>query len=150
MERKQFKVMIDAPREAVWNTLWDDATYRQWTSVFSEGSHAETDWKKGSKILFLDGQGMGMVSRVSENIPNEYMSIEHLGIVKDGVEDLDSDLVKGWAGAHENYTLKTVNDQTELLVELDVDPNSEWTESLTNTFPRALNKVKEISEGVTV
>ena len=66
MTKQEFKVSINAPREKVWEVLWNDATYPAWTSAFSEGSHAVTDWKKGSKILFLDGKGSGMVSTIAE------------------------------------------------------------------------------------
>src|SRR5215216_1793804 len=109
MEKKRFKIAISAPKEKVWKLLWNDAGYRQWTSVFSEGSMAETDWEKGSKVLFLDGKGSGMVSRIADKVPNEYMSFEHLGIVENGVEDIKSEKVKEWAGAMENYTLKSEN-----------------------------------------
>jgi len=51
---------------------------------FAAGSYAKTDnWKEGSKVLFLDGKGQGMVSTVAKNKPNEYMSFKHLGEVKD-------------------------------------------------------------------
>ena len=144
MEKQEFKIAIDAPREKVWNVLWADDTYREWTSPFSPGSHAETDWKKGSKVLFLDGKGMGMVSTIAENIPNEYMSFEHRGVVKDGVEDTESEEVKKWAGAHENYTLKNVSGKTELVVDMDI--NDEYKDMFTEIFPKALQKVKELSE----
>lgn len=144
MEKQEFKISIDAPREKVWNVLWADDTYREWTSPFSSGSHAETDWKKGSKVLFLDGKGMGMVSTIAENIPNEYMSFEHRGVVKDGVEDTESEEVKKWAGAHENYTLKNVSGKTELVVDMDI--NDEYKDMFTEIFPKALQKVKELSE----
>ncbi|SMC76101.1 SRPBCC family protein [Pedobacter nyackensis] len=144
MEKLQFNIDIDAPREKVWETLWNDKTYRQWTSAFSENSSAETDWKKGSKILFLDGTGQGMVSKVAESVPNEFMSIEHLGMLKDGVEDLDSDEVKAWAGAHENYTLKDANGTTQLLIESDI--TEEYKEMMANMWPKALNKLKELAE----
>jgi len=57
----EFSINIEAPKEKVWNTLWNDQTYREWTSAFAEGSRAETDWKKGSRVLFTDGKGSGMV-----------------------------------------------------------------------------------------
>lgn len=144
MERLEFKTSINASREKVWYVLWNDATYREWTSVFSEGSRAETDWKKGSKILFLNGGNEGMVSMVAENIPNEYMSIKHLGEVKDGEEDTESEKVKEWAGGHENYSLKTVNGNTELTV--DMDMNDAYKEYFEGIFPKAFAKVKEIAE----
>ena len=120
MERKTFTVAINASKEKIWDILWNDSSYRAWTSVFMEGSRAETDWKKGSKALFTDGKGNGMVSTIIENIPNEFMSIKHLGEVKNGVEDTDSEKVKQWAGSMENYTLKNINGQTELTLEMDI------------------------------
>jgi hypothetical protein len=144
MEKTNFSTTINAPKVKVWKVLWDDATYRKWTSVFSPTSYAETDWKEGSKVLFLDGQGSGMVSKIEANRPNEFMSFKHLGIVKDNVEDTESDAVKGWAGAFENYTLKEVNGVTELLVELDM--NEEHKEMFMGMFPKALEQVKILSE----
>ena len=144
MEKLQFRISIDAPPEKVWDILWNDASYREWTSVFSEGSKVETDWKKGSKVLFLDGSGEGMVSRIEDLIPNEFMSFKHLGMVKDGVEDFSSDKVKEWTGSMENYTLKNVNGKTELLMDMDV--TGEYKDHLQTAFPKALNKVKELAE----
>lgn len=145
MEKLQFRITINAPREKVWNILWDDANYRKWTTAFHEGSHAVTDnWKKGSKVLFLGPNGEGMVSRVAENIPNEYMSFEHLGEVKDGVEDTESERVKTWAGSHENYTLKTVDGQTELTMDMDI--NDEYKDMFSKIWPKALASVKEMAE----
>ena len=144
MEKLVFSISINATAEKIWNVLWADATYRQWTSAFTEGSHAVTDWKEGSKVLFLDGQGMGMVSRIAVNRPHEYMSIEHLGEVKDGVEDTSSERVKVWAGAHENYTLKKINDQTELTIDMDI--TEEFKEMFAQIWPKALANVKQLSE----
>ena len=144
MEKVTFNIAIDAPREKVWETLWNDSSYREWTSVFSEGSKVETDWQIGGKVLFLDGQGHEMVSTIAEKIPNEYMSFKHLGEVKDGVEDITSERVKEWAGAMENYTLKGEGGKTELIVDLDIeDAHKEQFEKM---FPQALSKVKQLSE----
>jgi hypothetical protein len=111
---------------------------------FYEGSYAVTDWKKGSKVLFLGQGGGGMVATIEENIPNEFMSIKHLGEVKDGVEDTESESVKEWAGAHENYTLKTVNGQTELTIDMDL--SEEFEKMFSDIWPKALAKVKELAE----
>ena len=144
MQKINFSTKINATKEKVWKILWDDETYRKWTSVFTPGSYAESDWKEGSKILFLDGNGSGMVSKIETNRPNEFMSFKHLGEVKNGVEDTESDKVKGWAGAHENYTLKQVNGITELSV--DIDMNDEYKEMFMKIFPKALEQVKILSE----
>ena len=144
MKKLNFKTVINAAPEKIWNVLWNDDTYRRWASAFAEGSYAKTDWKEGSKVLFLDVQGHGMVSRIAENRPYEYMSIEHLGEIKDGVEDTTSDKIKDWAGAHENYTLKKVNEKTELIVDLDI--NDEFKEMFAKIWPVALDNVKKLSE----
>lgn len=144
MEKMNFDILIDAAPEKVWSVLWADDTYRKWTSAFSESSYAETDWRQGSKILFLDGNGSGMVSRVAVNKPNEYMSIEHLGEVRDGVEDTTSERVKAWAGSHENYTLKKVNGKTELIIDMDITP--EFKDMFEKIWPVALDNVKKLSE----
>src|SRR5687768_8654039 len=113
MEKKKFQTTINAPKEKVWNALWNPDKYREWTAIFSEGSTVKTDnWKEGSKVLFLDAKGSGMVSKVAANHPNEFMSFEHQGVVLDGKEFTDEEHTKGWAGALENYTLKGQNGNT--------------------------------------
>lgn len=144
MEKLNFSVDINAPKEKVWKTLWDDATYPKWTGVFAEGSHAKTDWKEGSKVLFLDGKGSGMVSKIETIRPTDFMSFQHLGEVKEGIEDTESEKVKDWAGAHENYTLKENKGTTELLV--DMDMNEEYKDMFMKMFPKALEQVKILSE----
>jgi hypothetical protein len=144
MKKHEFRISINAPREKVWKTLWDDSSYRAWTSVFSEGSYAKTDWKKGSKILFLNGKEEGMVSEIADNRPNEYMSFKHLGVIKDGKEDTQSESIKTWAGATENYTLQNVNGKTELVV--DMDMTDDMKDYFIKTWPLALDKLKELAE----
>ncbi len=146
MEKMNFSTSINAPKDKVWKTLWEDTSYRKWTSVFSEGSCAVTDWQEGSKILFLDGKGSGMVSQIESIRPNEFMSFKHLGEVKNGVEDTDSEGVKAWAGAHENYTLKETNGITTLVVEMDIV--EDFKDYFIKTWPKALEQVKALSESV--
>jgi hypothetical protein len=124
--------------------MLEDATYRQWTSAFQEGSYAVTDWSVGSKALFLSPQGDGMVSRIAVHRPNEFLSIEHLGIVKNGVEDTKSEAVKAWAGALEDYTLTEINGASTLNVEMDVA--DDYRKYFEETWPKALSKLKELAE----
>lgn len=146
MQKLNFSANINAPKEKVWETLWNLDAYRAWTSAFTEGSYAKTDnWKEGTKVLFLDPKGSGMVSMVAANKPNEFMSFKHLGEVKDGVEDTTSERVKEWAGAMENYTLKGDNGTTTLSVEMDI--TDEFKEMFEKMWPAALEKVKALSEG---
>ena len=146
MEKIEFKTSIDAPREKVWNVLWNDSDYRKWTSFFAEGSRAETDWKKGSKALFLDKSNSGLISTIVDNKPNELMAIKHVGIVNKGVEDLSSADAKQWAGSLENYMLRTVNGKTELTINMEGNIPPEFVDYFRQTWPKALEKLKEIAE----
>ena len=119
MNKLNFSIVINAPKKKVWHTMLDDATYRQWTTPFNEGSYYKGDWSKGSKIIFLGpnpetGKEGGMVSRIVENKLYEFMSIEHLGMINDGVEDTTSEEVKKWTPAFENYTFKEKNGETQV------------------------------------
>lgn len=145
MEKHQFATTINAPRKKVWEVLWGKDTYPAWTSAFSEGSTVQTDdWKKGTKVLFTDGKGSGMLAIVADNRADEFMSFKHIGVVTDGIEDTESEKVKEWAGAHENYTLKDDNGRTVLTVEMDI--SKEWLAYFEKTWPLALEKLKILAE----
>jgi uncharacterized protein YndB with AHSA1/START domain len=149
MEKLRQKVFINASRARVWDVMLADDTYREWTSAFHPGSYYKGDWSEGSKILFLgpgdDGGGEGgMVSRIRENRPHEFISVEHLGIVQNGVEDTESDAAKAWAPAYENYTFADSNGGTELTIEMDIQ--SEQKENFEKLWADALSRLKTIAE----
>jgi Activator of Hsp90 ATPase homolog 1-like protein len=139
MTTLKFSAKINASKEKVWETLWNDTTYRQWTAAFMEGSYAKSDWKEGSKILFLTPKGDGMFSIIEKKIPNEQMTFRHLGEIKNGIEE-----TKDWGAATESYYLAERNGMTNLDVEMDATP--EFEQYFNNTFPKALEILKQISE----
>jgi len=148
MEKLHFEISIAAPVATVYSTMIDEKHYAAWTALFNPTSHFKGSWAKGSKILFLgtDKQGKvgGMVSRIKENIPNQYISIEHYGIVQDGKEIITGPEVEPWAGSLENYTFSEVKGKTLLTVELD--SNAEFKSYFEETWPTALKKLKELCE----
>ena len=142
-------IIINAPREKVWDTLLGYNTYKEWTKVFNPTSRYEGDWSEGSKILFLGtdengGNEGGMVSKIAKNVPNEFISIKHLGIIENGIEDTTSPKAKSWAPAQENYTLTDVNGGTEFTVEQDLD--DEYMEMFKEMWEKALQELKRLSE----
>jgi uncharacterized protein YndB with AHSA1/START domain len=145
MQRKTFEIAIDAPRQKVWETLWGAKTYPKWTSAFAPGSRVKTDWQPGSRTLFLDMNGDGMISEIAQKREPEFLSFRHLGEIKDGKEDTESDRVKAWAGATEDYTLTERDGKTEISVSMDIDP--EYSDFFEKTWPRALEHLRSISEG---
>ena len=141
MQTKTFTKSINAPKEKVWQALWNDENYRQWTSVFSEGSYAVTDWQQGSKVHFLSADGGGMYSVIDRMVPSEVMSFKHQGEIKEGVEQ---PLNEAWAGASETYTLTQQNSHTLLTVTLEMlESDAAYFDTI---FPTALQKVAEIAE----
>lgn len=149
MEKLRRNIFINAPREHVWDVMLADDTYREWTNAFHPGSYYKGDWSEGSKILFLgpnpDGAGEGgMVSRIRENRRHEFISVEHLGIVQDGVEDTESAAAKAWAPAYENYTFADSDGGTELTIEMDIQ--AEQKENFDKLWTDALSRLKTIAE----
>ena len=145
MKNLQFSTTIKAPKEKVWKTLWNDDTYRRWTSVFHEGSYAKSNWNEGDEIYFLGPEGGGMYSVIDRLVPNEHMSFKHLGVVKDGINQPMDEETKQWSGAMEKYALQSEGENTLLNVQLDtVDDHEKY---FSEKFPEALAKVKEIAEG---
>lgn len=144
MKTLNFSIRIKAAKGKVWKTLWEDSTYRKWTSAFSEGSYAVSDWQEGSKILFLSPAGEGMFSVIDKKIPDEFMSFKHLGTVKEGKEQPESEETKSWSGALENYSLTQNDDTTELNVTIDI--TEDYEQYFREAFPKALENVKSLAE----
>jgi hypothetical protein len=148
METIRFNISINAGKQKVYDTMIADATYREWTKAFHEGSFYSGSWDKGSEIHFLgpseDGKLGGMYSRIAENIPGEFISIQHLGMINDGVIDTTSEEVKKWAPSFENYTFTGDGNSTDLKVEMQTP--KEYKATFEEMWPRALQLLKTLAE----
>lgn len=149
MQKLRPAIWINAPRQKVWDTMLGDATYREWTEAFCPGSHYVGNWEEGSKILFLGpgnegGEVGGMVSYIRVNRPQEFLSIEHVGMVSNGVEDTSSEAIKDWAGARESYSFVDKDGGTEVQVEMDITEKE--MSNMAEMWKAALEKLKQISE----
>ena len=151
MSKPQYKETINTSAEKVYNTmlgLKNIKTYEAWTAVFNPTSTYEGSWNKGEKILFLgtdkDGNRAGMVSEIAENIQNKFVSIRHVGILDKGVEITSGEGVANLANCFENYHFEEENGKTTLMVE--ITGFEEHQEYFNSTYPKALAKLKEITE----
>ena len=142
MATLQLNTKINASKEKIWGVLWDDTSYRRWAAVFMEGSHAVSDWNEGSEIRFLGTKNDGMFGIIEKKIPNQQMTFKHEGEIKNGIKE-----VNDWGEATESYFLSENNGVTDLAVVLSMKDNSEFEEYFRNTFPKALEIIKQISEG---
>ena len=151
MDKLQFIVTINAPVQKVYDCmlgLTDKSDYESWTAMFNPTSTYEGSWNKGSKMLFVGtdekGEKGGMVSEIAENIPNQFVSIRHKGILVGGNEITEGPDVEKWAGGLENYSFDEKNGITEVTVELDT--TADFADYMNETYPKALGKLKEVCE----
>ncbi len=148
MRKMHFEILVKAKPEEVWNAIVDDKKYREWTSAFHEGSYFEGGWNKGDKIQFLavneKGEKEGMFSEIAESRKPSFISIRHLGIVLGSKEDSTSEAAKKWVPAYENYTITQQGDSTKF--EVDADADDEFYDMFKEMWPKALEKLKQVSE----
>ena len=144
MEILNYEILINASPQKVWRILWDPDTYTQWTQYFAPGSSMHSDWQVNGRTVFLDANGDGMVSTITELEEFKVVTFKHLGMLEDGIEDLDSESVKKWSGVLEKYVLKNVNGSTKLGVELET--SKQHVELMNNGLKRGFEIVKQLAE----
>jgi Activator of Hsp90 ATPase homolog 1-like protein len=143
-KRIQFSINISAPVSVVFQTMLDSESYRDWTTAFAEGSYYEGSWLQGEKIKFMAPSGGGMVSEIAEHRKDEFISIRHLGFINNGVEDTESEAIRAWAPAYENYTFIKTADGTKLVIDQDI--TEEFEQYISEAWPKALQRLKELCE----
>lgn len=151
MKKMQFKVSINASANKVYDVMLgisNKTSYEQWTALFNPTSSFEGNWSKGSKMRFIGvdekGEKGGMVSEIADNVPNRYVSIRHYGLVKGNEEITEGPEVDKWANGFENYTFEESNGTTHVTV--DLDTTEDFIDYMNDTYPKALDKLKEICE----
>lgn len=151
MQKLQFKVSINAPVAKIYDIMLgisNKSTYEQWTALFNPTSTYEGSWEKGSKMLFVGvdekGEKGGMVSKIVDNIPDKFVSIQHYGLVNRGIEITEGPEVEKWANGFEDYHFDETNGTTIVTVELDTI--EDFLSYMNEAYPKALNKLKEICE----
>jgi hypothetical protein len=151
MTKLHFNVIINAPKNKVYALMLgmnSKSTYEHWVSVFNPTSTYEGSWEKGSKILFIgideNGEKGGMVSRIAENIPNRFVSIQHYGLLNAGEEITEGPEVEKWANGFENYTFEENDGVSTVTIKLDTE--EDFVDYMNENYPKALDKLKEMCE----
>jgi len=151
MKKVTFKTNVHAGAEKVYETmlgLKDKKTYEYWTAAFNPTSSYEGSWEKGSKIYFVgldkEGKKRGMVSEIMAHIAAKFISIRHYGFLDGEQEITTGDEVEKWAGSHENYHYEENQGITTVSIEIDVI--EDYLDYFNNTYPKALEKLKEVAE----
>lgn len=151
MKKVTFTKQINATANKVYETmlgLHNKSTYEYWTSVFNPTCTYEGSWDKGSEIHFIgideNGKKGGIASEILEHQIAKYISIKHFGFIDGDTIITEGEQVEKWSGGQENYTFQEKNGITSLIVEIDTI--DEYEDYFNNTYPNALEKLKEISE----
>jgi hypothetical protein len=144
MKTLHFQQLIKASRARVWDVMLNDASYRDWTSAFCEGSYYDGSWQQGASIRFLNPAGDGMYAVIAERRPQEFIAIKHLGEIRAGVVDTDSEAVQQWAPAYETYSFRDNPDGCELVVTMDCADTYE--ELMLAIWPKALARLQALAE----
>ena len=144
INRLLFSIDINAAPVRIWESLWNETSYREWASVFFEGSYVVTDnWKEGNKVLFLSPDKSGIYSLIEEHLPNKIIRFKHIGTVLNGKEQPIDEETRKWTGATETYSISEGIDNNTLTIEIDV--LDEHLEFMTSRLPKALEKIKDLS-----
>lgn len=145
METLNYEIIINAPIQKVWETLWNEETYTKWTQYFSPESRMETDWKIGGKTYFLDANGNGIISTIlSLEQPFEVV-FSHLGTIKNGIVDTLSKEVEQWSGAKEQYFLRSI-DENKTEVRAITHVEQEYQEMMNIAFTKGFQELKNLAE----
>ena len=144
MKTLTFEIAINVPRAVAWSHMLDPEGYKQWTSPFCEGSYFVGSWDEGASIRFLSPSGDGMMAVIAENRRHEYVSIRHIGMIENGVEDTTSEKVRAWTPAYETYRFVDAPGGCRVVVTLDTVP--EYEQYMLDTYPKALERLKELCE----
>lgn len=142
MKQTQFSIEINATKERVWDTLWQDDSFRQWANIIDPGTYMVGDLKEGNEIQFISSQnGYGVTSLVEKLIPAEFLLLRHRA---DTQESGKRERKKEWTGGKESYSLRQKGVSTTLSVAFDVPPALE--EYFKVNYPKALALVKVLAE----
>ncbi|KFE98020.1 ATPase [Chryseobacterium formosense] len=147
METLSYEIIINAPKQKIWDVLWGNDTYSEWTKFFNPKSASimKSDWQVGGKTYFTNAEGEGMVSTIDSLEKPDQIIFKHLGMVdKEGNEDTESMEVKQWSGCYEKYILIDFDGKTKLHAEVQTE--KDWREHIDQGFTKGLEVVKNLSE----
>ena len=138
----QFSVEINATKEKVWDTLWQDETLREWAGIIDPGTYMVGELKEGNEVRFISAEnGYGVTSLVEKLVVGEFLLLRHQA---DTQEAGEREREKEWKGGKESYSLAEKGGITTLTAAFDVPPELE--EYFKDNYPKALQRVKDLAE----
>lgn len=138
----QFRVEINTSKKRVWDTLWQDKTFRQWAGIIDPETYMSGEFKEGNEVQFISAaNGYGVTSLVEKLTPGEFLLLRHSA---DTQESGKQKREKEWTGGEESYSLSEKDGTTTLTATFDVP--LELEEYFKANYPKALERVKVLAE----
>lgn len=142
MKKLKFSIEINASKEKVWSTLWDDVTFRDWAGIIDEGTYLEGEIKEGNQIQFISSiNGYGVTSLIEKLKLNEFILFRHSADTQKRGEEKRK---KEWTGGAESYSLSEKCGVTRLIIQTDVP--QELEEIFNDRIPKSLKRIKTLAE----
>lgn len=127
---------INAALSKVWDVLVKPEYNRQWAEAFFEGTYVETDWQKGSPVVWKTADGETAATGIVEE--NNHPTLLKLAYYDDGKNDEPGEY-------RETYSLSGNNDKTVLLIESG--PLSvKHAKAHTGLWEQAIAMIKSLAE----
>ena len=146
MKTLTYSIIINKPRDVVFNTMTDNSLFPDWAKAWGEGMTCEGEWQQGEHLSFFDQTQGGTKAVIEEIVVNESIMTKHVAMINpQNIEvELTDDMMRKWIGSQENYFFKRKS-ETETVLEV-VMITDEAFEKMMAAWPEALRLLKEICE----
>jgi uncharacterized protein YndB with AHSA1/START domain len=135
--KSNYKTIIKAPVEKVWQALTDPAMVKQ----YFFGSNMETDWKPGSPLKFsgeYEGKGYEDKGVVQEYVPNQRLTYSYLSSWSGLPDEPDNYLLV-------TYEVKPVEEGTELTI-IQTNYDQEKADHSSDNWNAVIDGLKKLVE----
>jgi uncharacterized protein YndB with AHSA1/START domain len=141
MEKKTLKrsLILNAPASRVWEIVSDPEQIKTWASAFGHGTHADSDWKVGSEVVWKDmGGNVGAKGIITKMDPEKELRVDFF----DDVKMADPEQLGEYS---EIYSITSNEDSTTL--EVSAGPLEEkYYNGFISMWDRAMENIKKLAE----
>ncbi len=142
-------IELNATRERIWSVLLNKSSFEDWCSAFHPGSTFEGDWTQGSLMRFIgpdpdSGEIYGMITKIAEHRPNEYLRGEHVGVIEKGKDIFEGEDQEKWIGGTETYQI--IGDSAPFTLSVQASTPPEMYDFFFEAWGQALARLKQLVE----
>lgn len=138
MTNLQYKIILNNNVEYLFDKLFDEAFYNDWSKAFDAGSKIVGTVAQGEEILFADSDNNGMLATVSEYQVNKLIEFRFISEIMGGVHKKYED-----DSYFERYKFTNLQDEMVMLdIELNID--DEYVELFEDLWAKAIVLIHDL------